>query len=341
MFDNKTILICGGAGFIGSNYIHYLLDKYPNLEKVINLDKLTYAGNLDNLTDVEEDERYEFVKGDIADLKKVLEVFEEYDPDYLVNFAAETHVDRSVHENAAPFMWTNILGVQTLLEAIKRNGIEKGIFFSTDEVFGSVDLDEDRSFKEEDPFTPNVPYAAAKAGGDLLCRAYHNSFELPLIVTHSCNNYGPRQYPEKLVPFFAFRAMNERELPLYGDGKHVREWIHVHDTCQAVDRIFKKGEGGGVYNIGTGEEHSNLEITHHILDHVGASENLVKFVDERPGHDRRYSLDTTKIREEVGWEPDYKFREGLAHTLEWYEDNRGWVDNVLKKAKDFNRHIDI
>lgn len=341
MYENKTVLVCGGAGFIGSNYIHRLLKEHSDIDKVINYDKLTYAGNPDNLSDIEDDKRYEFIKGDIADLESVLDVFEKHEPDYLVNFAAETHVDRSVHENAAPFMWTNILGVQTILEALKRKGIEKAIFFSTDEVFGSVDLDEDRSFKEGDPFEPNVPYAAAKAGGDLLCRAYHQSFDLPLIVTHSCNNYGPRQYPEKLIPFFAFRAMKERELPLYGDGKHVREWIHVEDTARAVDHIFKKGESGEVYNIGTGEEHSNLEITEHIIDHVGADKELVKFVDERPGHDRRYSLDTSKIREEIGWEPKHEFKDGLALTLEWYKKNKGWVENVLKKAKDFNRHIDI
>lgn len=344
--DNKgtlsgsTVLVCGGAGFIGSNFIHYALEKYPDIQ-IVNYDKLTYAGNLDNLRDVEKDKQYEFIKGDIADLKHVLEVFEKYKPDYIINFAAETHVDRSVHENAAPFMWTNILGVQTLLEAVKKKGIKKGVFFSTDEVFGSVELEEERSFKEDDPFAPNVPYAAAKAGGDLLCRAYHVSFDLPIIVTHCCNNYGPYQYPEKLIPFFVFRALKGEPLPLYGDGKHVRDWIHVEDTCRAVDHIFDKGSAGGAYNIGTGCERSNMEVTKLILDHAGASEDLIKFVDERPGHDRRYSLDTTRIKKEVGWEPKYNFEQGLPKTIKWYKKNRDWVQSVVKKAKEFNRHIDL
>lgn len=338
--SDSTVLICGGAGFIGSNFIHYALEKYPDIQ-IINYDKLTYAGNLNNLQDVEKDKRYQFIKGDIADLSHVLEVFENYNPDYIINFAAETHVDRSVHENAAPFMWTNILGVQTLLEAVKKKGIKKGVFFSTDEVYGSVDLDEKRSFKEDDPFAPNVPYAAAKAGGDLLCRAYHVSFDLPIIVTHCCNNYGPYQYPEKLIPFFVFRALKGQTLPLYGDGKHVRDWIYVEDTCRAVDHIFDKGRPGRVYNIGTGDERSNLEVTRSILDHTGASEDLIKFVEERPGHDRRYSLDTTRIREEVGWEPKYDFEQALPKTIEWYKKNRDWVENIVKKAKKFNRHIDL
>jgi len=334
------ILVAGGAGFIGSNFIHYILENYPSY-KIVNFDKLTYAGNLDNLKEIEKFSRYKFIKGDIADFAKVEKVFKEEKPDILVNFAAESHVARSVNENAAPFVITNVLGVQTLLEAAKRYGIKKYIQISTDEVYGELDLDEERSFKEDDPFRPNVPYAASKAGGDLMCRAYWESLKVPVIVTHCTNNYGPYQLPEKLIPLFTLRASKDKYLPVHGDGHLVRDWIYVLDHCRAIDAIIQKGKPGEVYNIGSGVEKEVLEITKLILDYLKKPYSLIKFVSNRPGNDIRYSLDTEKISRELGWRPKYKFEEALPQTVEWYLGNREWVKSLEKRFGEFDRYVQI
>ncbi len=334
----KTIFVGGGAGFIGSNFIHYMLRKYPGYT-IINYDKLTYAGNLDNLRDVEQNPHYKFVQGDISDPQQVEQVFTKYHIDYIVNWAAETHVDRSIHLGAREFLMTNVVGVHTLLEAAKRHKVEKMIQISTDETFGSVDLDEDRRFKEDTPFAPNVPYAAAKAGGDLMCRAYFKTHKVPVIVTHCSNNYGPYQYPEKMIPFFVFRALNKEKLPLYGDGKHVRDWIYVIDHCRAIDEILHKGVPGEVYNIGADQERHNLDVARAILKILGRKESLITFVDDRPGHDRRYSIDTSKIRKTLSWKPAKVFEDTLPSVIDWYLKNQWWVENVQARAKGFNLHI--
>ena len=333
-----TIFVSGGAGFIGSNFVHYMLRKYPTYT-IINYDKLTYAGNLDNLKDVEKNPNYKFIQGDIADPHQVEAVFTKHKIDYIVNWAAETHVDRSIHLGAREFLMTNVIGVHTLLEAAKRHKVKKMIQISTDETFGSVDLGEDRHFKEDTPFAPNVPYAAAKAGGDLMCRAYFKTHKVPVIVTHCSNNYGPYQYPEKMIPFFVFRALNKEKLPLYGDGKHVRDWIYVLDHCRAIDKILHKGVPGEVYNIGAGQERHNLDVARAILKILGRKESLITFVDDRPGHDRRYSIDATKIQKTLGWKPTKAFEKTLPSVIDWYLKNQWWVKNIQKRAKGFNLHI--
>jgi len=334
----KILLVCGGAGFIGSNFIHYMLRKYPGY-KIINYDKLTYAGNLDNLKDVNKDPNYTFIKGDIADKEKLDEVFEKNKIDYVINWAAETHVDRSIHGGAREFLMTNVIGVHTLLEAVKKHQIKRFIQISTDETYGSVELDEDRSFSEETAFAPNVPYAAAKAGGDLMCRAYFRTHNVPVIVTHCSNNYGPYQYPEKMIPFFIFRGLAKENIPLYGDGKHVRDWIYVEDHCRAIDDILHKGKPGEVYNIGANQERHNIDVARAILKILGRQDNLITFVDDRPGHDRRYSLNISKISNEFNWGPTKVFEETLPEVIDWYLKNTWWIGGVKKRVKGFNLHI--
>lgn len=313
------VLITGGAGFMGSNMVRYLLDKYPDYE-VINYDKLTYAGNLENLRDVENNERYTFIQGDIADSSAVNAVFAQYKPDIVVNYAAETHVDRSILDPTA-FLMTDILGTYALLEAVKKYGTERFVQISTDEVFGSTD---EELFTEESPFMPNSPYSAAKAGGDHLCRAYNITYNTPVIVTHSCNFYGPYQYPEKLFPLFITNLIEEKKVPLYGTGMNVREWIYTEDHCSAVDTIMHKGELGEVYNIGTGNRVTNKEITYMLLEKLGVGEELIEFVKDREGHDHMYAVDSTKLREELGWEPQVSFEEGVEKTIQWYKENEEW-----------------
>lgn len=332
------ILVCGGAGFIGSNFIRYVLNKYPDV-KIINYDKLTYAGNLDNLKDIEEKPRYKFVKGDIADIRKVNGLMKKVD--YIVNFAAETHVDRSIHIGAREFVMTNTVGVQILLDAVRNNKIKKYVQISTDEVYGSLGLNDGKYFTEETPFAPNVPYAAAKAGGDLLCRAYFKTYGTPVVVSHCSNNYGPFQYPEKLIPYFILRALDNDPLPLYGDGLNVRDWIYVLDHCEAIDLMLRNGVPGEVYNIGGHNEKSNLEIAELILKNLGKPKSLITFVKDRPGHDRRYAIDAGKIQRELGWKPKHKFEEALPKTIQWYVENKKWIENVKKRAKGFNIHIKI
>lgn len=335
-----NLLVCGGAGFIGSNFIKYMLQTYPDY-KITNFDKLTYAGNLDNLKDIADNPNYTFVQGDITELSELNQVIKDNQITHIINFAAETHVDKSIHGGTKEFVLTNTLGVQMILDAVKSNEIQKFVNVSTDEVYGALGLDEDRLFTEETPIMPNMPYAAAKAGGDLMCHAYYITHKIPVIVTHCSNNYGPYQYPEKLIPFFIFRALKDEKLPIYGDGKNIRDWIHAIDHAKALDLLLHKGEAGEVYNIGVDNERSNLDVTKMILGILGKPEDLIEFVKDRPGHDRRYAIDSTKIKA-LGWVPEYtegKFEQGLKETVEWYQNNSDWVEKVREKSKDANKHI--
>lgn len=329
------LLVCGGAGFIGSNFVRLMVNKYPDY-KIVNYDKLTYAGNLDNLKDIEYKPNYTFVKGDITDLEKLNETIKEHDITHMISFAAETHVDRSIHGGCKDFVLTNTLGVQMLLDAARYNKIEKMINVSTDEVFGDLDLDDERKFDENWPIMPNMPYAAAKAGGDLMCNAYHVTHKVPVIVTHCSNNYGPYQFPEKIIPFFIFKLLAGEKVPVYGDGLNVRDWIHAVDHAKALDLLLHKGNPGEVYNIGSDNERNNLELTKMILKILGKGEEMIEYVTDRPGHDRKYAIDATKIKK-LGWEPDYprkKFEDGLRETVEWYKANEEWVNKLNERKKD-------
>lgn len=339
------LLVCGGAGFIGSNFIRHILKTYPKY-KVVNFDKLTYAGNLENLTDVEKNSNYTFVKGDITDLDQLNDVILGHKITHVINFAAETHVDRSIHGGTKDFVLTNILGVQMILDAVRFNKIEKFINVSTDEVYGSLELHEGRKFTEQTPIWPNMPYAAAKAGGDLMCNAYFVTHKVPVIVTHCSNNYGPYQFPEKIIPFFVFKLLKGEKVPVYGDGLNVRDWIHVVDHANALDVLLHKGVPGEVYNIGVDNERSNLEITKMILKIMGLGEERIEYITDRPGHDRRYAIDSTKI-EKLGWKPDYtrqRFEGGLRETIKWYKENTKWVENIWNKKKtemnSFQKNLD-
>lgn len=334
------LLVTGGAGFIGSNFIRHMIKKYPKY-MVINYDKLTYAGNLDNLNDVELYPNYKFIKGDITDLDRVNEVVKRNGITHIVNFAAETHVDRSIHGGAKEFVLTNTLGVQMLLDAARINGITKMVNVSTDEVYGALSLTDKNKFTEKTPIWPNMPYAAAKAGGDLMCQAYWATHKVPVVVTHCSNNYGPYQYPEKIIPYFIFKAIGGEKLPVYGDGLYVRDWIHVTDHAKALDILIHKGVPGEVYNIGADNERPNIEITKLILKYLNRPDSQIEYVKDRPGHDRRYAIDASKI-EKLGWKPDYpreKFEIGLKETIEWYLANTEWVKNLWDKSKMANPHI--
>lgn len=336
----KTILITGGCGFIGSHFVRQFLKKHPDF-KVVNLDKLTYAGNPDNLNDVFKKPRYKFVKGDIADRNMVGVVFKKFKPDFVVNFAAETHVDRSIHGYAEEFVNTNVYGVFNLLEAARKYGIKKFVQISTDEVYGSLPLNSKIKFTEKTRYGPRSPYSASKAAGDLLCHSYFATYGLPVVVTHSSNNYGSYQYPEKLIPFFVLRALKGGALPLYGDGRNIRDWIYVLDNVEAIDEVLFKGKPGEVYNIGGGSELPNFIIAKKILNTLKKPEAMVKYVADRPGHDRRYALDSSKVKKELGWKPRYDFDKMLAETVKWYEDNPAWVKGAVKRLKKVNPHIDI
>jgi len=327
------VLITGGAGFIGSNFIRYILKRHPDWQ-VVNLDKLTYAGNLANLKDIEAAPRYKFVKGDIADRELVDRLFREEKFDAVVNFAAESHVDRSILD-AAPFIETNVKGTQVLLEAARQYPVERFIQISTDEVYGS--LGETGKFTEESPLQPNSPYAASKAAADLLCRAYYKAYGLPIIITRSSNNYGPYQFPEKLIPLMIRNTLIGKELPVYGEGKQVRDWLYVEDNCRAIDLVLQKGRLGEVYNIGGGCEKRNIEVVELICDilkdhpKTPGLEPKIQFITDPRGaaHDFRYALDCTKIKKELGWEPRVNFEEGLKRTVEWYFENQDWVEDVI------------
>jgi dTDP-glucose 4,6-dehydratase len=319
-----TMLITGGAGFIGSNFIHYMMDHNPDY-RIINVDKLTYAGNLENLKDIEANPNYTFVKADICDVNAINSVFSSYAIDYIINFAAESHVDRSI-EDASIFLKTNILGTQVLLDAARKYGVKKFVQISTDEVYGS--LGPTGYFTEDTPLSPNSPYSASKASADMLVIAYYRTYGLPVNITRCSNNYGPYQFPEKLIPLFITNAVADKELPLYGDGKNIRDWIYVEDHCGAVDLVLHKGVEGEVYNIGGRSEKANIEITELILDYLGKPHTLIKYVKDRLGHDRRYAIDCSKIEKELGWKPAYSFEDGMKKTIRWYIDNRPWWEKI-------------
>ncbi|MGG3823600.1 dTDP-glucose 4,6-dehydratase [Geobacillus thermodenitrificans] len=319
-----NLLVTGGAGFIGSNFVRYMLEKYPTY-KVVNYDLLTYAGNLENLKDVENHPNYTFVKGDINNRELLDYLVKTHEIDVIVNFAAESHVDRSITDPDI-FVKTNVLGTQALLDVAKDNHIKKYVQISTDEVYGT--LGETGYFTEETPLAPNSPYSASKAGGDLLVRAYHETYGLNVNITRCSNNYGPYHFPEKLIPLMITNALEGKELPIYGDGQNIRDWLHVKDHCAAIDLVIHKGRPGEVYNIGGHNERTNNEIVHLIVEKLGVSKDLIKYVADRPGHDRRYAIDPTKIMTELGWKPQYTFEKGIVETIQWYIDNQEWWKNI-------------
>ncbi|MEE9591427.1 MAG: dTDP-glucose 4,6-dehydratase [Thermodesulfobacteriota bacterium] len=326
------ILITGGAGFIGSHFIRYILRRYPDYE-VINMDKLTYAGNLENLHDIEGDRRYRFVKGDICDVELVDKMAKEVD--CIINFAAETHVDRSIIDPAA-FIRTDVQGTHILLEAARKYKHGRYLQISTDEVYGSIDKG---SFREDDPLCPNSPYAASKAGADLLTLAYVKTYDFPAIITRSSNNFGPNQYPEKFMPLFIINAMQEKPLPLYGDGKNIRDWIYVEDNCAGIDCVLHNGKEGEVYNIGGGNERTNIEIVDMILKATNKPKDLIKFVKDRPGHDRRYSLDCEKAKG-LGFRPAHEFEDAIQETVGWYVKNKGWWERIMSgEFRSYYEHL--
>jgi len=323
------ILVTGGAGFIGSNFIHFILKAHPEYQ-IVNFDKLTYAGNLENLSDIEKDKRYAFIKGDICDPKAVEKAVNGVDA--VVNFAAESHVDRSI-VSAGSFVNTDVYGTYILLEAVKKQGIKRFLHISTDEVYGSI---ESGSFNEKSSLSPNSPYAASKAGGDLLVLAYRKTYGLPVIITRSSNNFGPYQYPEKLISLFVTNALTGQKLPLYGDGKNIRDWLYVEDNCEGIDLVLQKGKDGEVYNIGGGNERQNIEIVKFILSELKLPESVIEYVKDRPGHDRRYSIDCSKIKKELGWQPKNNYEQALRKTVAWYSNNREWWKKIKEKQKEFN-----
>jgi dTDP-glucose 4,6-dehydratase len=317
------MLVTGGCGFIGSNFIHYVLEHEPDVA-VVNLDCLTYAGNLDNLSDVARHPRYRFVRADVADAAAVGEVMQA-GVRSVVHFAAESHVDRSI-QDSGPFVRTNVLGTQVLLDAARRCGVERLVHVSTDEVYGS--LGPTGAFMEETPLAPNSPYAASKAAADLLVRSYAHTFGLPAVITRCSNNYGPYQFPEKLIPLFISNLLRDEPVPVYGDGQNVRDWIHVRDHCAGVYRVWKAGRLGEVYNIGGRCERTNLDLTYTLLETLGKPRSLIRYVKDRPGHDRRYAIDCTKMERELGWRPAIRFEEGLRQTVAWYREHADWVVTI-------------
>lgn len=335
----KRILVTGGAGFIGSNFVQYILDHQKDLVLLVNLDLLTYAGNLENLKGVEGDPRYRFVKGDIRDKELVEKLFGEYDFDTVVHFAAESHVDRSILEPEL-FLTTNIVGTQTLLDAAKRHWklspgdkysreYKPGVRYlqvSTDEVYGA--LGKEGMFTETTPLSPNSPYSASKASADMVVRAYHETYGMPVNITRCSNNYGPYQFPEKLIPLMIHNARTDKPLPVYGDGMQIRDWLHVRDHCAAIATVLEKGEVGEIYNVGGNNEKANIEIVKLILKELGKPESLITHVKDRPGHDRRYAIDNTKITTRLGWKPEYTFEHGIRETIRWYLENEAWVERI-------------
>lgn len=318
-----NLLVTGGAGFIGSNFIHYILENYPQ-DKVINFDALTYAGNLENLKSLAGNPNYQFVHGDIMDtllLEKIIP-----DMDVIVHFAAESHVDRSILDSDA-FVRTNVNGTLNLLEVAKNNGNKRFHHISTDEVFGSLNLG-DPAFNESTPYDPKSPYSASKASSDHLVRSYCHTHKLPITISNCSNNYGPYQFPEKLIPFFITKLMAGEKVPVYGKGDNIRDWLHVKDHCVAIDKIIREGKIGETYCIGGNAEKTNLEITHKILELMGFDEKQIEYVDDRKGHDQRYAVDFSKIKKELGWEPQISFEEGMQETVKWYRENIDWLENI-------------
>ncbi len=323
----SRIMVTGGAGFIGSNFIRLLMKETDH--EVCNLDALTYAGNLESLKDVEGNERYRFMRVDITEPAAVQEAFQAFQPDNVVHLAAESHVDRSVLD-AGAFIKTNVLGTQVLLDAARQAGVQTFVHVSTDEVYGS--LGETGKFREDSPIQPNSPYSASKAGSDFLVRAAHHTHGMDTRITRCSNNYGPYQFPEKLIPLMISHVLEDKQLPVYGDGKNIRDWIHVEDHNRAVLMVLEKGKPGEVYNIGGNSERQNIEVVRRILDALGKDESLIRFVKDRPGHDRRYAIDGSKIKKELGFEPQRSFEEGLLETVRWYQDNQEWCDRVRSGA---------
>lgn len=330
----QRILVTGGCGFIGSNFIRHELNSYPELS-ILNIDKLTYAGNLENLADLAGDSRYEFARGDICDRKFIASLLQPGGIDAVVNFAAESHVDRSILDSE-PFVQTNIVGTQVLLDCCRPNGVTRYVQVSTDEVYGS--LGEDGRFSEETPLAPNSPYSASKAAADFLVRAYFHTFGFPAITTRCSNNYGPYQFPEKLIPLFISNALQDQPLPVYGTGLNVRDWIHVLDHCRGIDAALRHGKPGEVYNFGGNSELTNLELTHLLLEALGKPQSLIKYVANRPGHDHRYAIDASKAKRELGWEPLVAFRDGLRKTIDWYLANQAWTAKI--KSGDYRLYYE-
>jgi len=326
----EKLLVTGGSGFIGSWLIRHLMAENPTIQ-ITNLDLLTYAGNPDNLKDLENDPRYRFVQGDIQDEKLVNQLMRGMDA--CINVAAQTHVDRSI-SGPGVFITTNVLGTQVLLEAARNANVSKFVQVSTDEVYGSIDGT--AKFTEESPLEPSSPYSSSKAGADLIALSYWKTFGMPVCITRCTNNYGPNQYPEKLIPLFILNASEDKQVPVYGDGLNVRDWIHVKDHAAAVARVLFDGQPGQVYNIGSGNEHNNLEITKLILSILGKPETLIKYVQDRPGHDRRYALDSSKIERELGWKATTSFEQGLRDTVRWYLENPQWVANVRQREREMH-----
>ncbi len=324
----KNILITGGAGFIGSNYVYYMLEKHPDY-RIVCIDKLTYAGNLETLKTAAENEKFRFVKADITDREAVYRLFEEERFSAVVNFAAESHVDRSIEEPEV-FLKTNILGTQVLLDACRKYGNIRYHQVSTDEVYGDLPLDRpDLFFTEETPIHTSSPYSASKASADLLVMAYYRTYGLPVTISRCSNNYGPYHFPEKLIPLMIINALGGKALPVYGEGLNVRDWLYVKDHCKAIDMIVEKGRIGEVYNIGGHNERTNIDVVRTIIKILGKDESLIKHVTDRPGHDLRYAIDPTKIKNELGWEPETTFEEGIKLTVDWYLSNRNWWENII------------
>ena len=317
------LIVTGGAGFIGSNFIRYILEDRPDYS-VINFDALTYAGNLENLSRLDENPRYQFVRGDVAAVDQVKTLLQG-GVDAIINFAAESHVDRSIMD-ANSFVKTNIIGTQVLLEAARKIPGLRFIQISTDEVYGSLGVQ--GKFRENSPLAPNSPYAASKASADLLARAYHMTYGVDVIITRCCNNYGPHQFPEKLIPLMTLNAINNHKLPVYGDGLYSRDWVHVLDHSRAIVLILEKGQGGEIYNIGANHEETNLDLVHRILRILNKPKSLIDFVRDRPAHDRRYAVDASRLRDELGWRPKVPFEKGLRETIKWYKDHRSWIKNL-------------
>lgn len=326
----KTVLITGGAGFIGSNYVRYIREKHPKY-RIVNVDSLTYAGNYDTISDLHNDDRYRFVRADICDRNVMEKVFSEEKPNIVVNFAAESHVDRSI-ENPEIFLKTNIIGTSALMDLSIKYEVDRFHQVSTDEVYGDLPLDRpDLLFTEETPLHTSSPYSASKASADLLVMAYSRTFGLPATISRCSNNYGPNQFPEKLIPLMINKALRNEKLPVYGDGLNVRDWLYVTDHCKAIDLIVENAENGEIYNVGGHNERKNIEIVEIILSTLGKSKDLISYVKDRAGHDRRYAIDPTKIQKDLKWEPETSFEIGIVKTIQWYLDNKDWSDKILSK----------
>jgi dTDP-glucose 4,6-dehydratase len=337
--DAVNVLVTGGAGFIGANFVKYMLKKYPDY-RIICLDALTYAGNMETLSDVMDNPNFVFIKGSISDNEEVSMIFEQHKPDIVVNFAAESHVDRSI-DNPRLFLETNIIGTQTLMDACRKYGFKRFHQVSTDEVYGDLPLDrQDLFFTEETPIHTSSPYSASKASADLLVLAYYRTFKLPATISRCSNNYGPYHFPEKLIPLMITRALADQPLPVYGKGENIRDWLYVEDHCSAIDMIIHKGREGEVYNIGGHNERTNLQVVKTILKELNKPESLIHYLTDRPGHDMRYAIDPSKIHNELGWLPKTKFEDGIKLTVKWYLENKPWWEHIINgEYRDYYEHM--